>query len=112
VIDAMTIRRLREEIPLPLNVMAMAGAPPVGELARLGVARVSVGPAITLAAVGRIRAATVELLGRGSYDALADGPSFAEVNSLFAREPLSPAPDHVVLASEPAATASARPATG
>jgi 2-methylisocitrate lyase-like PEP mutase family enzyme len=98
VIDAATIRRLRVEIPLPLNVMAMAGAPPIGELARLGVARVSLGPAITLAAVGRIRAAAVELLGRGSYDALADGPSFAEVNGLFA--------------SEPAATAAARPATG
>jgi 2-methylisocitrate lyase-like PEP mutase family enzyme len=83
VVDASTIARLVEEIGAPLNVMASYGAPSVGELAGLGVARVSVGPAITRAAMAAIRAAARELLGAGTYDALVGGIPFAEANALF-----------------------------
>lgn len=41
--DAATIGALAKAIPGPLNVLAVAGTPPLAELARLGVARVSLG---------------------------------------------------------------------
>ena len=83
VVDAATISRLAEAIGAPLNIMAAYGAPSIGELARLGVARVSVGPAITRAAMATIRAAVRELLDTGTYDALVGGIPFAEANALF-----------------------------
>lgn len=55
--------------PLPLNVMAGPGAPAVGQLAAVGVARVSVGSAIAQAAYGRAAAAARELLAAGTYEA-------------------------------------------
>lgn len=84
VLDASTIARLVKAIGVPLNIMASYGAPAVGELAGLGVARVSVGPSITRAAMATIRAAARELLGTGTYDALVGGIPFAEANALFA----------------------------
>jgi 2-methylisocitrate lyase-like PEP mutase family enzyme len=71
VIDAPTIRTLAADSPLPLNIMAGPGAPPVAELAELGVARVSIGPAITARAYALATAAATELLKNGTYDALA-----------------------------------------
>lgn len=82
--DAATIGRLAAAVGVPLNVMARPGAPSVGELARLGVARVSVGPAITLSVMAAIRRAAAELLEGGTYEAMADGMSFADANGLFA----------------------------
>ena len=84
--DAATIGRLAAAIGAPLNVMARPGAPSVGELARLGVARVSVGPAITLSVMAAIRRAAAELLDKGTYEAMANGMSFADANGLFASE--------------------------
>lgn len=51
----------------PVNVLALADAPPVGELARLGVARVSVGGAFAFAALGALVEAGRELLTAGTY---------------------------------------------
>jgi 2-methylisocitrate lyase-like PEP mutase family enzyme len=84
VVEAGTISRLVKAIGAPLNIMASFGAPSVGELTDLGVARVSVGPAIARAAMATIRAAARELLDAGTYDAIAGGVPFAEADSLFA----------------------------
>jgi 2-methylisocitrate lyase-like PEP mutase family enzyme len=84
ILDASTIARLVKAIAVPVNIMASYGAPAVGELAALGVARVSVGPSITGAAMATIRAAARELLGTGTYDALVGGIPFTEANALFA----------------------------
>ncbi|MFC6158934.1 isocitrate lyase/PEP mutase family protein [Kribbella jiaozuonensis] len=70
VVDAATIAELVEGSPLPLNVMVGPGAPSVGELAKLGVARISVGPAITGAAYALATAAAKELLNAGTYNSL------------------------------------------
>ena len=59
------------------------------ELTDLGVARVSVGPAITRAAMATIRTAARELLETGTYDGLVGGLPFAEANALF-RSPQLP----------------------
>lgn len=84
VIDEETIARLVRAIDGPLNVMAMPGAPSVARLAELGVARVSVGPAIAAAALGATRRAALELLGPGTYRELEQGVPFGEANALFA----------------------------
>jgi 2-methylisocitrate lyase-like PEP mutase family enzyme len=84
VIDGETIGGLVRAIGGPLNVMAMPGAPGVAQLAALGVARVSVGPAIAAAALGAARRAALELLGTGTYHELERGVPFGEANALFA----------------------------
>jgi 2-methylisocitrate lyase-like PEP mutase family enzyme len=83
VIDAETIGGLVRAVGGPLNVMAMPGAPDVARLAALGVARVSVGPAIAAAALGATRRAALELLGSGTYRELEQGVPFPEANGLF-----------------------------
>ncbi|WP_433431827.1 isocitrate lyase/PEP mutase family protein [Nonomuraea sp. CA-141351] len=69
--------------PLPLNVMAGPGAPPVGELAAAGVARVSVGSAIAQSAYGCAARAAAELLTGGTYTTLADGLDYGGLNAVF-----------------------------
>jgi 2-methylisocitrate lyase-like PEP mutase family enzyme len=61
------IRELVESVDLPVNVLARPGAPPVAELATLGVRRVSVGGAFAFAALGAATRAATELLTEGTY---------------------------------------------
>jgi 2-methylisocitrate lyase-like PEP mutase family enzyme len=83
VVEPAVIGKLAEAIPRPLNVLAGPGAPPVAELAALGVRRVSVGTAIAEAAYGTARRAMVELLTAGTYGELAGGIDYGELNALF-----------------------------
>jgi 2-methylisocitrate lyase-like PEP mutase family enzyme len=85
VIDPETIRQLAGGIRAPLNIMAGPGAPAVAELAQLGVARVSIGPSLTLSVMAHIQRAADELVRRGTYDTIEGGSPFAEVNALFSR---------------------------
>jgi 2-methylisocitrate lyase-like PEP mutase family enzyme len=50
-----------------VNVLALPTAPPVSELAALGVARVSVGGAFAFTALGALVAAARELREQGTY---------------------------------------------
>jgi 2-methylisocitrate lyase-like PEP mutase family enzyme len=70
-VDPLTIQELVVGSPLPLNVMVGPGAPSVPDLAALGVARISLGPAITSAAYALAASVTKELLATGTYTALA-----------------------------------------
>ncbi len=71
---------------LPLNVMAMPGIAPVAELRRLGVRRLSVGPALMEVALSAARRACVELLEHGTYASLfVDDITYAQMNALFPR---------------------------
>jgi 2-methylisocitrate lyase-like PEP mutase family enzyme len=85
VIEADTIRVLAGSIAGPLNILMKPGAPTVPELARLGVARVSLGPYIAQAALEATRRAAGEVLGPGTYQSLMGIPAFAEVNRMFDR---------------------------
>ncbi|GIJ48764.1 2-methylisocitrate lyase [Virgisporangium aliadipatigenens] len=67
VVDEETIALLAKSIDGPLNVMAWPGAPSPTRLAELGVARISVGPVIAMAAYGAARRAAEALLERGDY---------------------------------------------
>jgi 2-methylisocitrate lyase-like PEP mutase family enzyme len=61
------IRRLVAAVELPVNVLALAGAPSVSELASAGVSRISVGGAFAFAALGALVEAAEELKGEGTY---------------------------------------------
>lgn len=64
--SAADIGRLVDTVRAPVNVLAVAGAPPVAELAELGVRRVSTGGALAWAAYGALRDAASELLTTGT----------------------------------------------
>lgn len=61
------IRQVVEAVSAPVNVLARPGAPSVGELASVGVARVSVGGAFAFAALGALVEAAEELQQSGTY---------------------------------------------
>ena len=86
VTDEKTLSALVAGIEAPVNVMAGPGSPSVKELENLGVARVSLGPALSLGALGYLEAAAKEVLRDGTYGHLETGLSFAEVAELFQRE--------------------------
>ena len=66
------IRRVVAAVaPLPVNVLAYPGAPPVAELAAAGVRRISVGGAFAFAAIDAVAAAARELREDGTYGFLA-----------------------------------------
>lgn len=76
-----TVKELADGIDAPLNVLVGPGAPPVAELAALGVARVSAGSSVSLAAYAVVRRAARELLSAGTYDSLTGGLDYAELNT-------------------------------
>ena len=65
--DADTIGALVEGIDGPVNILASAVSPPIPELKRLGVARVSIGGLLSLAFATLARKAAAELGGPGTY---------------------------------------------
>jgi 2-methylisocitrate lyase-like PEP mutase family enzyme len=82
--DRATIEELVARIDAPLNVLGMPKAPPVPELAALGVARVSVGARVALAAYAVAVRAAEELLARGTYESLVTDLTHADLNELLA----------------------------
>jgi 2-methylisocitrate lyase-like PEP mutase family enzyme len=83
VLDRDVLRTLATEIALPVNVLAGAGAPSVGELAELGVRRVSIGTGLAEAAYGVVERAAVELLTAGTYGAMAGGLGYGDLQKLL-----------------------------
>ncbi len=65
--DIDDIRQVVESVSLPVNVLAMPTAPSVAELAAVGVARISVGAAFAMVALGAVVDASRELLDEGTY---------------------------------------------
>ncbi|MGP8159249.1 MAG: isocitrate lyase/phosphoenolpyruvate mutase family protein [Thermoplasmata archaeon] len=57
----------------PVNVMVRKGLPPIAELEKLGVKRVSLGPSASYAAMGLLKRASFEILSHGTYGSLLDG---------------------------------------
>ncbi|HWE14610.1 MAG TPA: isocitrate lyase/phosphoenolpyruvate mutase family protein [Solirubrobacteraceae bacterium] len=64
---AQDIEAIVASVDRPVNVLARPGAPPVAELARLGVSRISVGGAFAFAAVQALVTAAQELREAGTY---------------------------------------------
>jgi 2-methylisocitrate lyase-like PEP mutase family enzyme len=83
--DADLIRKLVQAIKGPLNILATRTTPSIGELAQLGVARVSFGSLMMRAVLGRLLHLCRELLERETYTSMSDGAMpEVEFRSLFA----------------------------
>ena len=81
--EAGSMSRFVKELDFPINVMVRKGLPPVSELERLGVARVSFGPSASYAAMGLLKRASEEVLEKGTYQNLVEGAiAFDELNNL------------------------------
>ena len=76
---------MAQALPRPLNIYAgYAGLPPVDELRRAGVRRVSLGCGPFQAALALARSIATETLNAGTYTAMtANMLSAREANSLF-----------------------------
>ncbi len=61
------IRAVLSSVEAPLSVLILPGVPPVGELAELGVRRVSVGGAFAFTAYGALARAAREILDEGTF---------------------------------------------
>jgi 2-methylisocitrate lyase-like PEP mutase family enzyme len=82
--DADTIGKLARAVEGPLNILATVGCPPVAELQRLGVARVSIGSGAMRAGMGQTQRIAKELFERGTYSSMTEGAMpYTEANSLF-----------------------------
>jgi 2-methylisocitrate lyase-like PEP mutase family enzyme len=81
--DAATIGRLTAAIDGPVNILAVPGAPPIAELQRLGVRRVSVGSGAMRATLALAARIARELLDHGTYVSFSDAIPSAEVQRLF-----------------------------
>jgi len=81
--DATTIGRLTAAIDGPVNILAVPGTPPVPELQRLGVRRVSVGSGAMRATLALAVRIARELLDAGTYVSFNDAIPSADVQRLF-----------------------------
>ncbi|MFE5580620.1 isocitrate lyase/phosphoenolpyruvate mutase family protein [Kitasatospora sp. NPDC056531] len=82
VADPETIAALVAAVPAPLNVLAAPGSPSVAELAKLGVARISLGPGLGKVAYAAVRRAAEEVYASGTYTCLNGGLTYQELNAL------------------------------
>ncbi|MBV8491633.1 MAG: isocitrate lyase/phosphoenolpyruvate mutase family protein [Candidatus Eremiobacteraeota bacterium] len=77
------VAELVRELDAPLNVLAGATAPPVAELARLGVSRISYGSNAYLQALTAFRDLAKQIRERGTLDARPASIGWSEANALF-----------------------------
>jgi 2-methylisocitrate lyase-like PEP mutase family enzyme len=75
VVEPADLRQLIASVDRPVSVLALPGAPPVEELAALGVRRVSVGGAFAWAALSALVDAATELRDQGTFGYLARIPT-------------------------------------
>ncbi|MGA9813267.1 MAG: isocitrate lyase/phosphoenolpyruvate mutase family protein [Terriglobales bacterium] len=81
--DPETIARLVNDLQCPVNILAGPGVPPVPELHKLGVARVSLGSGPMRAALGLLRRMAEELKLAGTYSTLEGAIPYAELNRMM-----------------------------
>lgn len=65
--DVDDIRAVVKSVDLPVNVLALPGAPTVSELAEIGVKRISVGGGFSLVGLAAVAEAADEFLNEGTY---------------------------------------------
>ncbi|HXY48971.1 MAG TPA: isocitrate lyase/phosphoenolpyruvate mutase family protein [Terriglobales bacterium] len=82
--DVEGIARMVQDLKCPLNILAGPGSPPVPELEKLGVARVSIGSAAMRATLGLLKRIAQELKTSGRYAELEGGIAYAEANRMLA----------------------------
>jgi 2-methylisocitrate lyase-like PEP mutase family enzyme len=83
VTDAAVIAELALQIRGPLNILGGPSAPPLADLRRLGVRRVSLGSAMARAAYGHAEKAAREILTKGTCEILQGAPTYAQMQTLL-----------------------------
>jgi 2-methylisocitrate lyase-like PEP mutase family enzyme len=84
--DKETIAQLVSGVRGPLNLLATAGTPPVADLEKLGVARVSVGSGPMRATLGLIARIARQIREEGSFSLMTEGAmTYADANRLSKR---------------------------
>ena len=83
VTDPAVLGALVKQLACPVNVLAVAGSPSIADLARLGVARVSLGSGPMRAAMTQMQRLAEEVLTQGTYSTLEGITSHATMNDLM-----------------------------
>ncbi len=87
VADAATIGRLAKAVKGPLNILATIGTPPVSELQRLGVRRVSLGSGPSRVSLFALQRFVRRLRDEGTFEPLAtEAVPYTEVQKILARQ--------------------------
>jgi 2-methylisocitrate lyase-like PEP mutase family enzyme len=81
------IERVVRQVAAPVNVLAVPGIPPIRELERAGVRRVSTGGSLAWVAYGALAAAARELRDGGTTTYLAAALGQADQDAAFAERP-------------------------
>lgn len=86
--DLNTIAKLVKAVEAPLNILATPACPPVAEMEKIGVARVSAGSGIMRAAMGVVQRIGKEMLEARSLEAMFAGATpFIELKRMMTRQP-------------------------
>ena len=84
-VDRNTIEKLVKAVAAPVNILVTQGCPPLRELEKMGVARVSVGSGVMRATLALVRRIGKELQESGTYSSIFDGSiPYAELNRALA----------------------------
>lgn len=83
--DPATIAEFVKALNAPVNIMAGPGTPPMAELAKVGVARLSTATWFTALAFGTVRDAAQAILKTGTFDALEGHFNYMDAQALFAK---------------------------
>lgn len=84
VYDRDSILRVVKAVRGPLNILASKGVPPVAELRKIGVARLSVGSGPMRATLGLVDRMARELFDKGTWESILQGAiPYAEVNAML-----------------------------
>lgn len=86
--DRDTIAKLVKAVEAPLNILATPACPPLAELEKIGVARVSTGSGIMRAAMGAVQRIGKEMLEARSLEGMFAGATpFIELKRMMTRQP-------------------------
>jgi 2-methylisocitrate lyase-like PEP mutase family enzyme len=84
--DTAELEAFVRELDAPVNVGARPGMPGLGELARIGVARVSMATRLATIALGAADAAAQTVLSSGGFESLESSLGHADAQRLFAAD--------------------------
>jgi 2-methylisocitrate lyase-like PEP mutase family enzyme len=85
--DIETIAKLVKAMPAPLNILAQPACPPMADLERVGVARVSTGSGIMRAAMGLTQRIANEIIAERSCQSMfAGATSFLDLKRMMTRK--------------------------
>jgi 2-methylisocitrate lyase-like PEP mutase family enzyme len=86
VYDRDTITKLAKAVEAPLNILANPACPPIAELEKIGVARISAGSGVMRAAMGLVRRIAKEMVESRSCEMMFAGAiPHAELNRMMQR---------------------------